>query len=148
MDRAGDRARYELLHRRQALHQGREGVMAARTWARRILRGVQWRLAHRTVCLIFQASQLLTAPSVPAGMRLARLSAADQTFRVLSEDAMRAADEDPALVAARLAGGDELFGWLADNQVVSFGWVTYHDRSVGPTRLHDAPGRAFLYNFH
>jgi hypothetical protein len=61
---------------------------------------------------------------------------------------MRAAGEPSGLVAPRLAHGDEFFGWLIGGRVVSFGWVTYGDRTVGPIRLAKASGRAFLYNFH
>jgi RimJ/RimL family protein N-acetyltransferase len=68
--------------------------------------------------------------------------------RLLVEEAMRAAGEPNDLAAPRLAHGDEFFGWLVEGEVVSFGWVTYRDRTIGPVRLTEAPGRAFLYNFH
>jgi hypothetical protein len=61
---------------------------------------------------------------------------------------MRAAGEPSGLVAGRLAHGDEFFGWLAGDRIVSFGWVMYRDRTVGPARLAEAPGRAFIFNCH
>lgn len=60
---------------------------------------------------------------------------------------MRSAEEPAGLVTARLARGDELFGWISDETIVSFGWVAYRDRCVGPVSLKDSPGRVFLYNF-
>jgi len=66
----------------------------------------------------------------------------------LANDAMRAAGEPRGLVAPRFAHGDEFFGWLVRGRVVSFGWVTCQDRTVGPFQLAEVPGRAFLYNFH
>jgi RimJ/RimL family protein N-acetyltransferase len=61
---------------------------------------------------------------------------------------MQAAGEPNGLAAPRLVHGDEFFGWLVGGKVVSFGWVTYRDRAVGPVGLAEAPGRAFLFNFH
>ena len=81
-------------------------------------------------------------------MTAVHLSPSDRRYEILAEDAMRMVDEGPGLVAARLAHGDELFGWQTSDRLVGFGWVTFRERSVGPTRLNEAPGRAFLYNFH
>lgn len=61
---------------------------------------------------------------------------------------MRAAREPTGLVEQRLAHGDEFFGWIVDDRVVSFGWVAYNERAIGCHRLKDAAGRVFLYNFH
>lgn len=61
---------------------------------------------------------------------------------------MRAAREPTGLVEQRLTHGDEFFGWIVDDRVVSFGWVTYTERAIGCHRLKDAAGRVFLYNFH
>jgi len=72
-------------------------------------------------------------------------STADQD---LAKEAMRAAGEPNGLVAPRLARGDEFFGWLLDGRVVTFGWVTCQDRTVGTFQLAEVAGRAFLYNFH
>ncbi len=66
----------------------------------------------------------------------------------LAEAAMRTAGEPAGLTSGRFAHGDEFFGWLAGEEVVSFGWVTYRDRAVGQVPLAEAPGRVFLYNFH
>jgi hypothetical protein len=41
----------------------------------------------------------------------------------------------------RLAHGDEFFGWRVGTRIISFGWVTYTDRFVGPVRMMDGPGR-------
>jgi hypothetical protein len=88
-------------------------------------------------------------PPCPDGCVLARVaaaaSAADQD---LAKEAMRSAGEPDGLVAARLAHGDEFFGWLLDGRVVSFGWVTCRGRTVGPFQLAEVSGRAFLYNFY
>jgi len=59
---------------------------------------------------------------------------------------MRLAGEPAGLVGERLAGGDELFGWASGERIVSFIWVTFHNRDVGPVRLADGPGRVFPYN--
>ena len=83
----------------------------------------------------------------PRGYSLVRIgppaSAAD---RDLAEAAMRMAGEVAGLARARLARGDELFGWQSEGGIVSYLWVTFHDRSVGPVPLVDTPGRVFLYN--
>jgi len=88
-------------------------------------------------------------PACPDGCALVRVagaaSAADQD---LAKEAMRAAGEPNGLVAPRLAHGDEFLGWLLDGRVVSFGWVTRQDRTVGPFQLAEVSGRVFLYNFH
>jgi hypothetical protein len=85
----------------------------------------------------------------PEGCALARVaSRASAANRELAEEAMRAAGEPADLVAPRFAQGDEFFGWLQGGRVISFGWVTYHERTVGPIQLVAASGRAFLYNFY
>lgn len=58
------------------------------------------------------------------------------------------AGEEPGIVAPRLSHGDELFSLVIDRKIVSFGWVTHRDRSIGPVRLPEGSGRVFLYNFH
>ena len=118
-------------------------------WAVRIVRGVLWRLARRTRVMVLRAARNDSGPTYPEGCALARVanmaSAADHE---LVEEAMRAAGEPAGLVAPRFGHGDEFFGWLIGGRVVSFGWVTYQDRTVGPIQLAEASGRAFLYNFH
>lgn len=99
--------------------------------------------------MVLRAPRYELGPAYPEGCALARVanmaSAADQE---LVEEAMRAAGEPAGLVGQRFGHGDEFFGWLIGGRVVSFGWVTYQDRTVGPIQLADASGRAFLYNFH
>jgi GNAT superfamily N-acetyltransferase len=99
--------------------------------------------------MVLQAPRNDFGPACPEGCALARVagtaSTADQD---LVNEALRAAGEPNGLVAPRLAHGDEFFGWLSDGRIVSFGWVTYQDRTVGPFRLAEVSGRAFLYNFH
>jgi hypothetical protein len=120
-----------------------------RPWAVRILRGLLRRIAKPTRVMVLWAPRTDFGPACPDGCALARVagaaSAADQD---LAKEAMRAAGEPDGLVAPRLAHGDEFFGWLLDGRVVSFGWVTCQDRTVGPFQLAEIPGRAFLYNFH
>jgi GNAT superfamily N-acetyltransferase len=120
-----------------------------RPWAIRIARGLLWRLARRTRVVVLQAPRNDFAPTWPEGCELVRIagtvSAADHD---LPEKAMRAAGEPNGLVAPRFAHDDEFFGWLLDGRVVSFGWVTFQDRTVGPFQLAEVSGRAFLYNFH
>lgn len=88
-------------------------------------------------------------PACPDECALARVArGASNADQDLAKEAMRAAGEPNGLVAPRLAHGDEFFGWLLDGRVVSFGWVTCQDRTVGTFQLAEVSGRAFLYNFH
>ena len=65
----------------------------------------------------------------------------------LARSAMLAAADDDASVSARLAHGDELFGWQSpDGSVACFCWVRYRGRAIGPVALRDQPGRVFMYN--
>jgi hypothetical protein len=58
-------------------------------------------------------------------------------------------DECEGEVAERFAKGHELFGWRAgDGSLPCFVWVCFQQRSIGPQRLRDLPGRAFIYNGH
>ena len=66
----------------------------------------------------------------------------------LAEEAVTANGEPRGAVAARLAHGDEFFGWQLGDRVVSYGWATYRDRMLGPIRLAEASGRTFVYDFH
>jgi ribosomal protein S18 acetylase RimI-like enzyme len=120
-----------------------------RLWVVRIFLGMIWWLAKRTRLLVLRAPRNDFGPACPEGCALVRIagtaSAADQD---LAEEAMRAAGELIGLVAPRLAHGDEFFGWLLNGRIVSFGWVTYQDRTLGPILLAHASGRAFLYNFY
>lgn len=128
---------------------GRLGSKTRRFSAVKILRGILWRIARRTSVMVLCAPHKDFGPACPVGCALVRIagaaSAADQD---LAMEAMRAAGEPNGLVGPRLAHGDEFFGWLIGGRVVSFGWVTYRDRTIGPFRLAEVSGRAFLYNFH
>jgi RimJ/RimL family protein N-acetyltransferase len=114
----------------------------------RVTGSVLRRLARRTRMYIWWAPAI-DEPYPSRGeyaltrIRPAQVSAAD---RDLAEEAMRMAGEPDGLVSARLAHGDEMFGWLWEGRIVSFCWVTFHDRSIGPVRLADSPGRVFVYN--
>ncbi len=114
----------------------------------RIVRGGSLRLIRLTRMIAFCAPVGNLTPSVPEGCTLFRadLSTAASSQKLI-ENAMWAAGEDPGLVVPRLVHGDVFFGWLAGDQIVSFGWVMYYDRSIGPVPLREAPGRVFLYNF-
>lgn len=128
------------------------GKLGPRTRSRsevRILEGILRRLAQRTRLLVLCAPRNDFGPPYPERCALARVvSASSAADHDLAKEAMRAAGEPNGLVAARLAHGDEFFGWRMGDQIVSFGWVTYRDRILGPIRLTKASGRAFLYNFH
>lgn len=102
-----------------------------RPWAVQIFLGMLWRLAKPTRLLVLRAPRNDFGPACPESCALVRI-----------------ASTACAAVAPRLAHGDEFFGWLLDGRVVSFGWVTYQDRKLGPIQLAGAMGRAFLYNFH
>ena len=114
----------------------------------RIVRGGLRRLARRTPMNIFWAPAASVDPKGPPGYSLVRItrSGASAADRALAEDVMRVAGEPAGLVGARLDDGDEMFGWVYRDQIVSFSWVTRHDRYVGPVRLADIPGRVFPYN--
>jgi hypothetical protein len=119
-----------------------------RPWAARILNGLFRRIARRTRVMVLRAPRKDFSPACPKGCALARVSRTSSLEdHELVKKGMRAAGESADL-AQRFAHGDEFFGWLLDDRIVSFGWVTYHDRAVGPIELVGASGRAFLYNFH
>jgi hypothetical protein len=125
------------------------GLRMRRPWAVRILRGVLWRLARRTRLLIWRAPPNDLGPARPEGCAFVRVAGtASAVDHDLAQEAMCAAGEPTNLVAPRFAHGDEFFGWLMNGRVVSFGWVMYQDRKLGPIKLAEATGRAFLYNFH
>jgi hypothetical protein len=138
-----------MLTETSSFSQRRFGFRTRRLSAVKILRGILWRLARRTSVMVLWAPINNLDPGYPDRCTLARVagtaSAADQD---LAKEALRAAGEPNGLVAPRLAHGDEFFGWLIDGRVVSFGWVTYRDRTIGPFQLAEVSGRVFLYNFH
>jgi hypothetical protein len=128
---------------------GKIGPGTRRLWAVRVLRGALRRLATRTRLLVLSAPRNDFDPPCPERCALLRvLRTAPAADRDLVKDAMYAAGEPHGLVAPRFAHGDEFFGWRIDGRIVSFGWVTYQDRTVGPFRLAKGSSRAFLYNFH
>jgi len=128
---------------------GKLGPRTRNLWEVRILEGMLRRLAQRTRLMVLCAPRNDFGPPYPERCVLARVGGASSTVdHDLAKEAMRAAGEPDGLVAARLALGDEFFGWRMGAQIVSFGWVTYRDRMLGPIRLVKASGRAFLYNFH
>jgi hypothetical protein len=99
--------------------------------------------------MVLRAPHNDVGPACPNGCSLTRVAgAACAADHDLANQAMRAAGEPLGLVAQRFAHGDEFFGWLVEGRIVCFGWVTYHDRALGPVQLAEASGRAFLYNFY
>jgi hypothetical protein len=118
----------------------------------RVAGALRKRLYHRSNFLIFAApaaTDIACRAAAPCPAVLLRIAGhAPDAGRALAEEAMQAAGEPAGLVTPRLAHGDEFFGWLADSRVVSFGWVSHRDRAIGGSRLMDAAGRVFLYNFH
>jgi len=129
-------------------NQGKLALTRSRPWAVRIFRGSLRRIVTQTRVVIWCAPPKDCVPAYPEGCVLARVAGAAPADQDLAKEAMRAAGEPNGLVGPRLAHDDEFFGWLLDGRVVSFGWVTCQDRTVGPFKLAEAPGRAFLYNFH
>jgi hypothetical protein len=128
--------------------QGELRLTTFRPWAGRILNGLLRRIARRTRVMVLWAPRKDFSPACPKGCALARVSRTSSfEDHELVKKVMRAAGE-PTELAGRFAHGDEFFGWLLDDRIISFGWVTYHDRAVGPIELAEASGRAFLYNFH
>lgn len=137
-----------LVRKTDLTAQSMDGPNGATRIASRLLRPLAWRSRH----LILWASPFADGgsdPYTPKGVILVRFAAGDgQDAHRMAAKAMRAAGEPDGLVGPRLAHGDEFFGWVEDGRIVCFGWVMTRDRTLGPFRLADAPGRAFLYNFH
>jgi hypothetical protein len=113
------------------------------------IKRVQPHVLHATRLVVLWAPQNGSPVCTPDGYRLVRINARIRPdgFEE-AEMAMHDGGEPPGLAEARFAHGDEFFGWRVGTRVVSFGWVTYSDRLVGPVRMVDARGRAFLFNFH
>lgn len=96
---------------------------------------------------VYRAGPRTAAATAPASLVPLRIRGTEPGDRERAERAMRAAGDDAGGVAARLAQGDELFGWqAADGSVACFCWVRYRGRAIGPVALRDHPGRVFLYN--
>jgi hypothetical protein len=101
---------------------------------------------HRRILVLFAVGG--STPAGRAGFEFLHLTQESPADEPIVERAMVLAGEPEGLTRARLNRGDECFGWTHEGKLVSLGWVTYSDRSVGPVKLLDKPGRAFLYNFH
>lgn len=119
-----------------------------RSWLARVFRGILWRIIRSTNVGVFKATSLSVAHPVPPRLTLVRISNHDAAGANIAEKAMQTAGEKAGLVAARMIHGDEFFGWRSEAQIVTFGWVTQSNRSIGATKLLDAPGRLYFYNFH
>jgi hypothetical protein len=121
---------------------------------RSALRRLVGRVAGGTVrpntILVLRACAPHPVVTIPQGVSAIRLRGSDSQAVVLARAAMRAAEDDGEdEVSARFLNGHELFGWTADDgSIVCFGWVCFRNRAIGPQRLCDAPGRAFIYNCH
>lgn len=119
------------------------------SWAVRLPLRILGKVARQSRWLILRANRTESEPAYPEGFSLLRVTgSAAVAYQDLAEEAMRSAGEPDGLVTQRFAHGDVFFGWMVEGRVVSFGWVTYRNRVVGSVRLAEAPGRAFLYNFH
>ena len=132
------------------LAEGRSpGEAMSRVWPVRIIRGVFWWLLRRNRLTILAASPEDSDPTEPAGFSRVRIGPGAPASRPGLVRAGHAGRGGGARFGgAPAADGDEFFGWMIDGRVVSFGWVTYRDRRIGPVPLKDAPGRVFLYNFY
>jgi hypothetical protein len=119
------------------------------TLGTRILLGVSHRILRRTRLIVWRAPRTESVPSQPAGFRLLRISgdSGDESIH-LADQALAVHLEPWGTVRTRLAHGDEFFGWQFEGQFVSYGWVTYKHRKLGPIALAEKAGRAFLYDFH
>lgn len=115
---------------------------------KRIARGVMWRLAWREETLILSAGPLSGIDPAPAGFSVLRLAGPDRRDVERAESAMARAGEDAAIVSERLQHGDDFFGWVSADEVVSFGWVARANRITAGVRLARGGHRVFLYNFH
>jgi len=113
---------------------------------RRVLRGIQSRLFRRASFCLFAARATSSGLSEVDVLRVNAGSAKDLKSRV--EQAMCHAQEPPGLAAKRFAHGDEFFGWVVGERIVSFGWATNRERAIHGVPLKEMPGRMFLYNFY
>jgi len=119
------------------------------SFLKRLLRGFLWRLVWLNRVLIYRAPACEASPSAPEGFALVRIKGSSPPAdQATVSQVMQEAGEPEELAVLRFEHGDELFGWSCGGRIVCFGWVTQRDRTVGPIRLAEAPGRMFLYNFH
>lgn len=117
-----------------------------RLTATRVMKGIRSRLLRRVDYCVFAAHAEPAATSEVNVLRVNAMSPDDLQNRV--EQAMCYAREPSGLVAKRLAHGDEFFGWMVGDRIVSFGWATSRDRAIHGMPLKEMPGRMFLYNFY
>jgi hypothetical protein len=117
---------------------------------RSLARRLVWRAVRPITIVLWQGGPLIERPAIPAGFTWVRIRGTDPRGAELARAAMRAADDDgEGDVPQRFADGDELFGCQSsDGSLVSFIWVRFRRRAIGPVRLQDRPGRVFLYNAH
>lgn len=115
----------------------------------RIIRGVRVRLARKACFVIFSAPPCQPSPLGKGELSLLRINReSTQDLRQQAEQAMQVAGEPAGLTMGRFAHGDEFFGWMLNQCIISFGWVTYRQRRICSLQMRDLPGRVFLYNFH
>lgn len=112
----------------------------------RVIQGIRSRLLRRVEFRVFVAHAEPSALSEIDVLRVNVRSPDDLQNRV--EQAMCDAQEPSGLVAKRLAHGDEFFGWMKGDRIISFGWATSRDRAIHGMQLKEMPGRVFLYNFY
>jgi ribosomal protein S18 acetylase RimI-like enzyme len=115
---------------------------------KRLVNQVLWQTFWLDNFLISFAGRIDSEIPLPSELQLIRIAINGDPDLRIAEVAMRAAGEESNLVSQRIDRGDQFFGWLLNDKLVSFGWVTYGYRKVGQTALCSAEGRAFLYNFH
>ena len=115
----------------------------------RVIQGLSRRIIRLTCIKVFVASKHDSRLSSVDGFTLLRVTQANaKENQKIIEEAMREAGEPDGLITPRFMHGDEFFGWMNQGRVVSFGWVTYKDRTVGPVRFTDKINRVFLFNFY
>ena len=115
----------------------------------RVVRAIAWRSAWLTSMNVYRAFPRTAAVETPLSFVPLRIHGTDASDAERARSAMRAAGDDADDIGARLAQGDELFGWQsADGNVACFCWVRYRGRAIGPVALRDHPGRVFFYNAH
>ncbi len=119
------------------------------SFLKRLVRGLLWRVVWLNRVIIYRAPASEASPAAPEGFALVRIKGSSPPADQASvSQVMQEAGESEGLAVIRFKHGDELFGWACGGRIVCFGWVTQRDRTVGPIRLAEAPGRLFLYNFH
>ncbi len=102
-----------------------------------------------TRVIIYHAPGISSSPAFPKGCTLVRINRESPIAgHAAAERVMQDANEPKGVAQHRFAHGDELFGWMVDGMIISFGWVTHGNRKIGPVCLAEIAGRVCLYNFH